>query len=113
LPADVTFYALSGIHFMNFIGVESNGAGWAALGTFGTTDAIIIDLVPDNRGTFSCRADTVDVCLILLPEIAKRAQNRIWSRFSESAKAACLHAVCQFFEVGNVVVNAFSAANLV
>jgi hypothetical protein len=64
---------------MLFMGFEGDGVDRAVLGTKGTANAIVGDLIFDKILAFSGRTLSPDMRFILFPEIGQRGQNGIGS----------------------------------
>ena len=83
---------------MFLMGAKGYGIHRAVLHTFGATDAIICDLVPDHVHALSGGTNTTDVGLIFIPEIPQRGKDRIGCPLSQSAEAAFFSPACQAFQ---------------
>lgn len=70
LAAGIAFDAQVSDHFMFFMRLEKDGFGRAFLGTFGTADTKIIDLVFDHALAFARRAFSFDMSQVFFTEVS-------------------------------------------
>ena len=78
LSASIAFDTEIGDHLMLFVRLEQDGFGRTFLGTLGTADAQIIDLVFNKALAFARRTLAIDVRHIFVAEISQCRQNRVW-----------------------------------
>src|SRR5262249_1923805 len=72
--------------------------------------AIVEHAVLDERGAFAGGTTALQMCLVILPEIAQGGQHGIRRSFSEPAEAACADLMREAFQFGKILGLALTRA---